>query len=473
MPTNHRLRHLLLAAVGLLSVAAGVPVQEAKPDAKKEAPAVKPAPKLVAIVGGDIYTVTREIIRAGTILIEDGRIKAVGETVTIPPGTTVVDAKGKTITPGFIALNMSNVAVRTLGQGNNQRPSRFADALNPLDRNIKFCLAAGITTGCAQVNAGPGRGFGRDFDFPNDNPNAVCPCCGLPILPTEPIVPQAPAENRPRRHAVLKLTYGDLEPMLAKENTFYHLPAASLAGPLNRHNFRENVTKAKKYLRDQAEHEKQSKEGQTSTPPRKPVADEFIQLAKKEVALRTDASSTNQIRDMLQMARELEIDVVLDDVHEAWLLPQELAAANTSVVVTPRSRRRPNPGREETSGSSIELTGILEKAGVAFAVTPLSPSVSLDGIAGRDLTSLPLEAAFAVRGGASEKAALAALTIVPARILGLADRLGSIEVGKDADLLILDGPPLDYRTQVEQAIISGKVYYDRKVDRILPDTASR
>ena len=159
----------------------------------------------------------------------------------------------------------------------------------------------------------------------------------------------------------------------------------------------------------------------------------------------------------IKLAKELDYDLILDGVHEAWLVAGELSAAKVQTVLTPRSRRRPNPGKEETTGSSIETSGTLEKAGVPFAVAPLSPSVSLDGIPGRDLTSLALEAAFAVRGGASEQTALAAVTITPARLLGLAERIGSIEEGKDADLLILDGPPLDYRTYVEKAYVGGKV----------------
>src|SRR5438093_996181 len=124
----------------------------------------------------------------------------------------------------------------------------------------------------------------------------------------------------------------------------------------------------------------------------------------------------------------------------------------------PRSRRRSLPGRDETTGSSIETSAHLEKAGVPFAITTQMSTVSLDGVyGGRDLTGLPLEAAFAVRGGCSEKTALAGLTLVPARMLGLDANIGSIEEGKDADLLIHNGPPLDYRTYVQTAIIAGKV----------------
>ena len=103
-----------------------------------------------------------------------------------------------------------------------------------------------------------------------------------------------------------------------------------------------------------------------------------------------------------------------------------------------------------------------------LAVAAMGNSISLGGLAGRDLTSLPLEAAFCVRGGADERTALEAMTIVPARMMGLDDRIGSIEKGKDADILILNGNPLDYRTYVEQAIVAGKVSYERNKDRVYP-----
>ena len=105
-------------------------------------------------------------------------------------------------------------------------------------------------------------------------------------------------------------------------------------------------------------------------------------------------------------------------------------------------------------------------SGALVGILPYRRTVMLSGLAGRDLTVLPLEAAFAVRGGMSEDDALKAITLNPAKILRIDDRVGSLEKGKDADLLILSGHPLDYRAHVLKAIINGKVYYDRSKSRL-------
>jgi hypothetical protein len=289
-----------------------------------------------------------------------------------------------------------------------------------------------------------------------------------PMQP-EPVVPTN--DRSARRHAVLKLAYGDVGAMVVSESApFYHVGAGALTGPLNRYRWRETVRRAKETLRnaDTPEAGNQQVGGRRGGAP-----DDLTRLVKKEIPLRVAASSVEQMRDMIELAKELDYNLIFDDAHEAWLMAGELAAAKAQVVLTPRSRRQPVRGREDTSGSSIETTGYMEKAGIPFAVAALSNSVSMGGIPGRDLTSLPLEAAFAVRGGASEPTALAALTIVPARMLGLADRIGSIEEGKDADLLILSGQPLDYHTDVEKAIIGGKVYYDRAREPIYPNGDGR
>lgn len=485
-------RHGLALALSAALVACTASAQDGrKADAKDPAKAAKKPAPAVAFVGGDVYTVTRGVIRNGTVVVENGKITRVGQDIEIPEGATRVDVAGKVITPGLVAINATNVGIRAGGGGpGGGRPpgaggaaGKVADNLNPFDRNILFCLGSGITTACVEVGAGPGGRFGRNGEVPEDllelidvlanDGTQLCPCCGLAILPTEPIGPAPQAERTARRHAVLKMSYGDMGPMMVKETPFYHLPAGSLTGALNRHQWRDQIKRARQQLKSQPADDDGMGPGGGGAPGARRVPDEVLKLVEKKIPLRTDASSAEQMRDMIALAKELDYDLVLDGVHEGWLVAGELGAAKVQTVLTPRSRRRAAPGKDDTTGSSIETSGVFEKAGVPFAVAPLGSTVSLDGLPGRDLTSLALEAAFAVRGGASEQTALAAVTIVPARMLGLGDRIGSIEEGKDADLLILDGAPLDYRTYVQQAYVGGKLYYDRARERIYPDAQKK
>ena len=466
--------------------------QAAKPAAAPESDKENEKPKkvIVAVKGGDIITVTRERIRKGTVLIEDGKIVGLGQDVEVPEGAEIIDATGKVITPGFVAVTM--VGVGTAGGSSS---GKLADQLNPFDRNIQLALGVGITSGCIQVPRGGGGGRRRapeeSFDetdrFPGFDPDErevanwisdeikafgdaipLCPCCNLPILPTEPITPTEPSPIVPQVSAVIKMTYKSLDGMVVKETGFLDLTPGALTGATNQDAWRSQIKKAKEYLKEQAAHEQAIKEGKKVNPPRKPVGDEILALVKKEIALRIPASRVSEIRELLQLSKELDYKLVLSGGVEAWVIPQELAESGATAIITPRTKRQARFGEEETSGSWIELPRVLEEAGVPFSVQTLGTSISLGGLAGRDLTSLPLEAAFAVRGGASEAKALASITIVPATMLGLQDRIGSLEVGKDADLLILNGPPLDYRSYVEKAIVNGKLVYDRPVDRILP-----
>jgi imidazolonepropionase-like amidohydrolase len=464
--------------------------QPAEKETEKETD--KPSKDIIAVVGADIITVTRETLRGGTILIEDGKISAIGNNVEVPKGATVVEAGGKTIVPGFVAIDMARVGLSS----SSDRNAKYSDSLDPFDRNISLSLAVGITSGCLEIRSGGGGRFRRapdeDFPvterFPGLDPDlhslanapeekisrdygefiSVCPCCGLPILPTEPITPSSPSPVTPQKNVVVKMSFGKLEGMLVTENAFLDITPGSLSGALNKHKWRDQLAKARKYLEDQAAHEKAVASGKKEQPPRKPVTDEILKLVKGEIALRISADAVADIRDMVELSQELDYRLVVAGAGEAWVIADEIAAADTSLIITPRRRRRPTFGEEDRSGTWIETPRVLEETGVPFAVSALSNSISMVGLAGRDLTSLPLEAAFAVRGGASERKALAAITITPAQMLGLGDRIGSLEVGKDADLLLLNGPPLDYRTYVETAFVNGRIVYQRDRDRVLP-----
>ena len=458
---------------------------DAKADEKGEKSKPDPKKKVTAIVGGDIHTVSREVIRNGVILIEDGKIKEVGQGIQVPEGAEVIDAKGMQVSPGFVAIEMAGVGLSGTASGSN----KVEDSLDPFDRNVTLSLGVGITTGCVATGGGGGgrRRRAPDENFLGLEPDneqllsevdtaeldfgvyeSLCPCCGLPVLPTDPITDPTPTDINASGSVVIKMSFGSLDGMLVAEDPFYDVGRGSLTGALNRHTWRQQIAKAKKYLEDQAAHEKATREGKKQNPPRKTVSDSLLQLVKGESRLRISATSASEIRDMIELSDELGYKLCLQGVTEGWLVSDLLAEHDVSVSITPRSRRNARLGEEATSGSWVEMPRVLQEAGVPFAVAALSSSISLNGLAGRDLTSLPLEAAFAVRGGCSEAEALKAITLTPAKMLGLDDRIGTIDVGKDADLLILDGSPLDYRTYVQTAIVNGRIAYQRDRDRAYP-----
>ena len=305
-----------------------------------------------------------------------------------------------------------------------------------------------------------------------DLDTALCPCCGLPVLPTEPITATPPAAPKPRKMAALKMSFGNLDSMLMTEDVFYSVSPGALNGALARHNFRKNL----KIAREAIEAEKKaatakkptakkptstkSKTASSAAKPstakkpakssaKKPKVDpNLVKLLKGEVAMLVRANTVGEINDMVDLSMEQGYDLVIQGGIEAWVLADKLGAAGVGVIYTPRSRRQARKGRENETGSFVESPRIFQEKGIPFSLATLSSSISMNGLAGRDLTSLPLEAAFAVRGGADERVALKAMTITPARMLGLEDRIGSLEEGKDADILILNGSPLDYRTYV-------------------------
>jgi len=398
----------------------------------------KPAGPITAIVGGRIHTVTREVIREGAILIQDGKILRVGQDLAIPEGAEVIDAAGKEVVPGFISLNASGIGLSGTPSGQN----RAEDALNPFDRNIQYLLGVGITTVCSNAGSAAGRRGGTPA--PSGG--------GSGFTGTGQIV--------------LKLSYGDKEGMVVKENPFYAVSSNSFRGGINSFNWRQELAKAKQAINQKSE--QPDDEGGSSRNQRSSVNQDIIKLLKGEAVLKTNAQTIDQIRDLLEMAKKYGYRMILEQVDEGWLIADELGAAGVWAIITPRNTLMPQAGREDTTGGTMELAMHLEKAGVPFAINAQSARVTLGGMAGRDLQGLPLQAMFAVSGGCSEKSALEALTIVPARMMGLEDRIGSIEAGKDADILIMDGHPLDYRTYVEKAIVNGKLRYDRATARILP-----
>ena len=360
---------------------------------------------VTAIKGGDLYTITSGIIKNGTILIKEGKISRIGQNIEIPQKSKVIDARGKIVMPGLVA---ATAQVGMTGSG-----SKIADSLDPFHYHASLALASGITS--VFVSSGG-------------------------------------------TNAVIKPTYGDLDNMLLKESVSQN---TSFRSWMDKTNLRQNLRKAQAYLQKLDEYTRKKDQKKLQELKKPSGIDDYIRLLKKELPARLQATTAAEILNIVELIDEFGMRVIIEDAIEAWIVAEEIARHDIRLIITPRDKRRPNELISAPSGSTLENAAILKKAGVKFAIVPTSPSFATWGIAGRDLMALPMEAAFAVSGGLDEQTALESITINAAEIIGVADRVGSLQVGKDADIIILDGHPFHHKTFVEMTLISGKILYEK------------
>jgi hypothetical protein len=446
---------VLATIAAILAVAAELPGQrrggfrrgggqprEAPPPSAEPAPAERGKPKThLAIVGGDVYLGNGQRVTGATVLCGDDRVLAVGHGIELPEGTKILDAKGKTVSPGFVAVMGSG-----MGAG---RGAPYVDSVNPFDPTIKQALAAGITSFLAGA---PGGGT-------------------------------TPAGDA----AVIKLAWGDVAGMVLKEGTVLGMSADLSLG--DRERFAELVKQAKEHKKALDEFAQKKAADPNAKPPQAPQGtDKILQILEGKARLWLQlggggganpfggggrrrgggdpGTDLKSVRDAIAIAELLGVGVVLRQPTSAWLIPDEVAATGSMAILSPRDRTPPDPADPDRTGSNLASAAILAEAGVPVAVTCPGgrfggAGVGTGGIMGQDLNTPHVDAAFAVRGGLDNRKALRTLTLDAARILGVDDRIGSLEPGKDADILILDGDPLHYRTFVETAIVNGKVVYEK------------
>jgi hypothetical protein len=262
-------------------------------------------------------------------------------------------------------------------------------------------------------------------------------------------------------NAVIKPTYGDLDGMLVKEPVVESINITS-GQWMQKTEFILKMREARDYLQRLAAHEKLKEPSKKGEAPKKPAGiDPYLRLLKGEMSGRLTATTGADILAVLELVDEYRFRPIIEDAVEAWTVVEEIARRDVALIITPRAKRRPNEQISRPSGSSVENAAILSKAGVKFAIVPPSPQFATWGVAGRDLMTLPMEAAFAVSGGLDEQTALEAITITAAEILGIEDRVGSLQVGKDADIIILDGHPFHHNTFVQLTLVNGKLLYDK------------
>lgn len=382
-------------------------VEATEEAAETEEPEAKPEESpYLAIVGGDIHTVTRGIIANGTVLCKDKRILKVGQNVRVPEGARVIDATGMQVYPGLVAVNSRGI-IR--GSGTDA-----VDSFDPFNMYVDLGLASGLTT--------------------------------------------VQSSN-----AIGKLTRGTLEGHLLDTVKWVNLSYSS-SSPSNRRKVRAKLDEAREYLRQlrDAELAQEMGEKDVEMPDEKMASKEYVGLLRGDRTAKFSANTAKDLLSICELLEEYPMQSVILGGMEAWTYASRLGRVGASVVVTPRQKRWADENLNRDSGWSIENARILWEHGVEVAIIPQQTSISLGGLAGRDLMNLPMEAAFAIRGGLPQEAALRAVTINAARILGVADRIGSIEPGKDADLIVCNGDVFDYRTFVEWAVVNGRQVYDKQ-----------
>ncbi len=369
------------------------------------------AAQRLAIRNARLLPVSGVAIENGTILIENGKIRAIGANVAIPAGTQVVDAGGKTIMPGIVDANAHFGLRDTL----NEQASEVTPQINilgqlaPRSGDFTHALSYGVTTACLTP----------------DSANVVGGQCGVVKM-----AGKTPAQMLLKNVAGIRAALGN---DTANGNGGFFRAGANTLGSiyLRRPNSRmAAVWELRKALDEAA---------------KSPM---LTSVRNGSLPLHVSAHIENDIRAAVTIADEFKIPhLVLDEGSEAYKCADLLAEHKVQVVLTPSA----DPQTEGPDGSSpiFNTAGLLEAKGVLIAF----------GSNSNDPAPLLQWASLAVKHGLSPEAALRALTLNAATISGVAERVGSLEVGKDADLLLLSGDPLELTTHIEKVFVNGQVVY--------------
>ncbi|MEM9063972.1 MAG: amidohydrolase family protein [Planctomycetota bacterium] len=378
-----------------------------------------PTDTFIAVVNADaIHTISGPVLRGSTLLIKNSRIHAIGRNVKIPEEAETIDASGMHVYPGLIPPFSNGLFGR----------SPIADSTDVYSLTRQIALAAGITSTTSDNEAG-------------------------------------------------KMTFGTADDLLIRPDIFVELEYGPNA-PSDTRRIREALDGIIKYRRDLAEYEQlkadedlgEDEESELEAPDdsvTKGRNARFVALLDGNATALFEADDAGSLLAIADLSERYGIRCVIRGGLEGWTVAPQLARGDISMIVSPRARQDRNSDLVRDNGSTIENAKILRDHGIRLSFMPSggffgsSSGISLSGLGGRDLQHYFLTAAFAVRGGMSEADAVRAMTLDSAVILGIDDRVGSLEAGKDADLIITDGNILHYQTLVQKAIVNGRLEYDK------------
>lgn len=397
----------------------------------------------ILIRNATVLTVTKGTVQNGSVLIEEGKIAALGKTVSAPADATIVDATGKYLMPGIIDCHSHTAIEGGVNEGSVSDSSmvNIKDVLNPYDINIYRGLAGGLTV--SNVLHGSANAIGGQTVVIKLRWGKSAQ--ELLFEGARPGIKFALGEN-PKRQGY------------PQESFFSQGPAVERRYPGTRMGveevIRESFTEAKNYQAEWKEYQEKVAKGEHPIPPRKDLRLEpLVEVLDGNRYVHAHCYRSDEILMLIRVADEMGFKIrTFQHVLEGYKVAREIA--------------------EHGAGASTFSDWWSYKA-EAYDATPYNAAimarhgvvVSLNSDSDELQRHLNLEAAKVMRyGGMSETEALAMVTINPAKQLGIDDKVGSIEVGKSADMVLLDKDPLDNFSKVQKVWIDGHEYFDRDKD---------
>ena len=381
---------------------------------------------MLLIKNGYVKTMAGADIPGGNILIDNfGKIAAIGQELEIPEGTQVIDAGGKLVTPGCVDahchIGLHNEAMGWEGMDYNEivdpvtPQMRAIDSINPMDESFALALQGGVTTACT----GPGSANVVGGTF------AAIKLYGKRVdkmIVKNPIAMKCAFGENPKR------CYGHQ----AKRAPMTRMGTAAV--------LRELLFKTQRYLAD--------KEA-GKNPAFDMKLEAMIPVIKGELPLKAHAHRADDILTSIRIAKEFGVKLTLDHCTDGSLIADELAEEGYPAFVGPSLGSK---SKIELINKSFTTPSELTKAGVKVSIITDAPVIPLQ--------YLPMCAALAANSGLDKEDAWKAITINPAESIGIADRVGSLEVGKDADIVIWTADPMTtVGAESCVTIVDGKVVY--------------
>jgi len=371
----------------------------------------------IAITGGTVYPVSGPKIDNATVVIRDGRIAAVGANVAVPAGATRIDASGKWVTPGFID-GAGQMGLREIGAVDNT--SEYT--LRGNDVAAAFNVLEGVNPASSLIAVNRMEGITTTLAVPNGNL-----IWGQAVL--------------------IDLDGATIEAMRVKSPTAMVADLSegskaagggSRAGVAQR--LRRVLDDAREYATRRADYRRRQIQDLSAS-----AADlEALQpVLRGELPLLVVANRRSDIETALRIAKEYKLRLILAGVAEGWMIASEIAAAGVPVLVEPLD----NIPSYDALGIRYENAPLLAKGGVKVALMETATENTRD---------LRQQAGNAVASGMPWEQALRAVTLTPAEIFGVADRYGSLETGKVANVVVWTGDPFDFSTGVDHVFIRGR-----------------